>query len=87
MIDDTIIYYNQKYTYKDNEYYIYQNDGIKTFLDGNVYGDINYRNYLMKVNESDNNIINESNYNKFSEYKLTFSLENNNLIFKSIDKL
>ncbi|MBR4230731.1 MAG: hypothetical protein IKR74_01065 [Bacilli bacterium] len=90
---EEVISYNYKYTHIGDSYFVYQSIGVadplyeppaKVYLDINMekVSSITYSSY-----EEKDSLINESNYNLFSQYKLEFELKNGNLIFKEITKI
>lgn len=80
-----VLPYVNRVTTMGNEAYVYVSLG--TWQESNVYTDFE-RTKLYKSNVIDhNNIVNESNYQDFSQYKYTFVNEDGNYIFKSLNKI
>lgn len=96
---DTYISYNNRYTEDENNMYVYVNVGrvvSKTVTEENghavflndLYADVS-KEKIYKENVIDKDItINESNYNEFSEYKYTFSKDNEGgIYYKNIERI
>ncbi len=78
----TLTYVN-KITQKDDEIYIYISAEYYEYNENNkliIYSDHN------KTNVVQGDEINSSNYDKFSEYKLTFTKDGNDYYYKSIER-
>lgn len=76
--------YNYKYTKENNKYYVYQSIGIINGELSKIEKDVNgtiYKDYEEGFQ------ITKDNYQDFSSYKWTFEKENNNYIFKQVERI
>ena len=86
---DYVVVYNYDYEQTNNYFYVYQAVGAVEF-NGEIsplYNDVFMTKQMGNVTATTNVIIDESNYNDFSKYKLTFEISDDNLIFNSIIKI
>ena len=88
----SILTYINKLSTNGNDVYVYVSVGKMSFIEEtlpnakyNIYSDYEEKNKLQEINES-KYIIDESNYDKFSEYKLTFTKDGNDYYYKSIER-
>lgn len=88
----SILTYINKLSANGNDVYVYVSVGKMSIIEEtlpnakyNIYSDYEEKNKLQEINES-KYIIDESNYDKFSEYKLTFTKDGNDYYYKSIER-
>ena len=80
-----------KITEKDNNTYVYVSVGYEEYdaeTDKNIYTDVYKKNKYTKAIKSDEDTINSSNYNDFSQYKYTFTKNSDGYTqFVKVEKL
>jgi len=79
---ENLIYIN-KIVEKGNEYYAYVSYGKNA---GDIYSSYDQKNVVKKITGDEEYKIDETNYDKFSEYKVTFIREDSNYFYKSIER-
>lgn len=81
--------FNEKYTEDSNNAYIYIRVGSYDNALGYVYSDYERKNKIIEdanlIEKENVKVITSDNYNKFSQYKITFNKNKNSYIFKQIE--
>ena len=82
--------YINRITTKGNNAYVYVNLGVLNYVESKVYTEYEAKNlYDGAIDDFDmkSEVINESNYKDFSEYKYPFVNEDGNYIFESLKRI
>lgn len=90
----SILTYINRLSTKGNDIYVYVSIGKMSIIEDsspykyNIYSDYGEKNKLQEINGDDSLSfkIDSSNYEKFSEYKLTFTKDGNDYYYKSIER-
>ena len=89
----SILTYINKLSTKGDDIYVYVSVGMMSIIEEtlpnakyNIYSDYEEKNKLQEINGNETFKIDSSNYDKFSEYKITFTKNGNDYYYKSIER-
>lgn len=90
--NSTVITYNNRYSKDNQNAYVYVSVGVKGWAKDDKTIPVIYRDYeetaeYLRDDSVNTYQITESDYQEFSEYKITFKLTSNNYYFESVEKI
>ena len=86
---DKLIKYVYTYLEDTKNYYVFIAYGTYEDVQGKriIYSDLDKNNIYKELNIKDNFIIDDSNYDDFGKYRITFIKDGDNSYFKSLERL